>query len=235
MKTFLAIVLTFLLTAAIAGGAVYYWQEQRYHNAVPAEQLENTNQVNRNTVNRNQNINQPTPSNMNTNATANENTNTAETNENANRNANSNTNQTTRTGVNLYFIALDDQGQNGEAIGCGDSLIPLTTTVMATGTETKDKIRAALTALFTYKTESATIGNQEYYNALYQSNLEVADVQMTDGLATVELTGTYTLGGECDNPRFAAQLEQTVLQFPGVESAQIRINDESLSDVISLQ
>ena len=230
MRTFLAILLTVILVGMVAAG-VYVWEEQRYQNYVPAEQGVNTN-----TANQNINAEQPTPGNVNVNQNANENANAnANTNGNTNENANANMNQTLTTSVNVYLIALEDQGQNGEAIGCGDSVVPVTTTVTVAGNTTADKIEAALTKLFSYDTQNVTIGNNQYYNALYQSQLKVGTVQVVSGVATVELTGTYKLGGECDNPRFAAQLEQTALQFPGVDSVQISVNDKALSEIISLQ
>jgi spore germination protein GerM len=73
------------------------------------------------------------------------------------------------------------------------------------------------------------------YNALYQSDLQVESVSIVDGIATINLTGRLLMGGECDNPRIQAQLEQTVLQFPTVTKAEIFINGKTLADALSLK
>ena len=131
--------------------------------------------------------------------------------------------------VQIYLIAIDDQGQGGKAVGCGDSLIPVTVEIPPT----QGVLRAALESLLSVK--SQFYGQSGLYNALYQSDLKVDSVTLANGTATVNLSGTLTLGGECDNPRVQAQLEQTVLQFPTVTQANIFINGKALADVLSLK
>jgi hypothetical protein len=43
------------------------------------------------------------------------------------------------------------------------------------------------------------------------------------------------LGGECDNPRVQAQIENTVLQFSTVTSADIFLNGKTLAEALSLK
>lgn len=131
--------------------------------------------------------------------------------------------------LRLFFVAIGDNGKNGEMIGCGDSLAPVEIQLP----ETETPLQAVLQQLLSTKTQ--TVGPSKLYNSLYQSNLQFKDAAIKDGVATVHLTGTYQFGGECDNPRFQAQLEKTVKQFSNVSEAQIFINDKSLSDVISLK
>ena len=60
-------------------------------------------------------------------------------------------------------------------------------------------------------------------------------LSISNGVASVALSGSLKLGGECDNPRVQAQLEQTVLQFPTVTQAEITINGKPLKDALSLK
>lgn len=53
------------------------------------------------------------------------------------------------------------------------------------------------------------------------------------GLAIVRLSGTYLLGGVCDDPRFEAQIKETVAQFPQVKKVQVLINDKPLEEILS--
>lgn len=131
--------------------------------------------------------------------------------------------------VEIYLIGIGDNGQGGIQVGCGDSAIP----VQAQIAPTQGVLRAALEKLLSIKEQY--YGQSGLYNSLYQSNLQVQAVTITNGAAHVELTGTMMLGGECDNPRVQAQLENTVLQFPTVTSADIFINGKTLEEALSLK
>jgi len=131
--------------------------------------------------------------------------------------------------VKIYLVALEDQGQSGQEIGCGDSLVPVEVQV----TPTRAPLTAALHALLAIKTE--TYGESGLYDSLYQSNLTVQSVAIVDRTAIIRLTGKVQLGGTCDNPRFAGQIEATALQFSTVDTAQVFINGQSMADVLSLK
>jgi spore germination protein GerM len=131
--------------------------------------------------------------------------------------------------VQIFLIAIDDNGQGGLPIGCGDSIIPVQVEIPTT----QGVLKAALESLLSVKTQF--YGESGLYNALYQSDLQVESVSIVDGIATVNLTGRLLMGGECDNPRIQAQLEQTVLQFPTVTKAEIFINGKTLADALSLK
>jgi hypothetical protein len=131
--------------------------------------------------------------------------------------------------VTIYLVAIDDQGKSGTAVGCGDSLVPVQVQVPPT----QAVLRASLDALLGIKEQH--YGQSGLYNALYQSDLKVEKISLQDGAATVYLTGTLQLGGECDNPRVQAQLEQTVRQFPSITSFDIFLNDKPLKDALSLK
>ncbi len=131
--------------------------------------------------------------------------------------------------VDIYLIAIDDNGQGGIPVGCGDSAIPVKAEIQPT----QGVLRAALEKLLSIKDQY--YGQSGLYDALYQSDLQVESVTIDNGKATVNLTGSMMLGGECDNPRVQAQLENTVLQFSTVTSADIFINGKPLAEALSLK
>jgi len=129
--------------------------------------------------------------------------------------------------VKIFLIALEDNGQSGTLVGCGDSAIPITVTIPGT----QGVLRATLEKLLSAKQQF--YGESGYYNALYQSNLQVAGVTIEQGKAMIRLKGTLMLGGVCDAPRVEAQIEQTALQFSTVNDVAVFINDVPLEDVLS--
>ena len=131
--------------------------------------------------------------------------------------------------VKIVLIELEGNGQAGPLVGCGDSAIPINVTIPPT----QGVLRAALEKLFSAKQQF--YGESGYYNALYQSDLEVASVRIDQGNAMIHLTGTIMLGGVCDAPRVQAQIEQTALQFSTVSDVTVFINDVPLENVLSSQ
>ena len=130
--------------------------------------------------------------------------------------------------LKVFLIAMNDNGVSGKLVGCGDSAvaanvqIPYTTGVL----------RAALNKLLSIKDKN--YGQSGLYNVLYQSNLQISALALKSGVATIHLTGKMTLGGECDNPRVQAELEETALQFSTVKSVSIYINNVLLQKALSL-
>jgi len=139
------------------------------------------------------------------------------------------TGSSTQHTVQVYLIAVDDNGQAGIPVGCGDSAVSVQVEVPPT----QQVLKAALVALLSIKDQF--YGESGLYNALYQSDLQVDSVRIDSGKASVYLSGTLLLGGECDNPRIQAQLEQTVLQFSTVTEADIYINGKPLAEALSLK
>lgn len=129
--------------------------------------------------------------------------------------------------VKIILIALEDNGQAGTLVGCGDSAIPITVTIPPT----QGVLRAALEKLFSAKNQF--YGESGYYNALYQSDLQVTGVTIEQGKAIIHLTGSVVLGGVCDAPRVEAQIEQTALQFSTVNDVAVFVNDTPLEEVLS--
>ncbi len=133
----------------------------------------------------------------------------------------------TEQNIKVFLIAVEDNGQSGPLVGCGDSAVPIIVTIP----KTQGVLRAALEKLLSEKAQS--YGESGLYNALYQSNLQVAGVTIEQGKAIIHLTGTFMLGGTCDAPRVQAQIEQIALQFATVSSVEVFVNDKPLKDVLS--
>lgn len=131
--------------------------------------------------------------------------------------------------VKIYLIALEDNGQSGTLVGCGDSAVPVTVTIPPT----QGVLRAALERLLSAKQQF--YGESGFYNALYQSDLQLRSVRIEQGKAIIHLTGTVMLGGVCDSPRVQAQIEQTALQFSTVNDVDVFINDTPIEEVLSQQ
>jgi hypothetical protein len=131
--------------------------------------------------------------------------------------------------VKLYLVAIGDNGKTGQKIGCGDSLIAVDRDIPRTGSPLKD----TLTLLFAIRDQY--YGQSGLYNALYQSDLKVDGISSHDGVFKVDLSGKVQLGGECDNPRFEAQITQTIRQFSTVQQADVYVNGKSLENILSLK
>lgn len=129
--------------------------------------------------------------------------------------------------VKIVLIELEGNGQSGPLVGCGDSAIPINVTIP----RTQGVLRASLEKLLSAKQQF--YGESGYYNALYQSDLEVTSVRIDQGNAIIHLTGTLTLGGTCDAPRVEAQIEQTALQFSTVNTVTVFVNDIPLEEALS--
>ncbi len=133
----------------------------------------------------------------------------------------------------VYLVAQEGGTGPIGPIGCESYLVPVVRTPVLPGT-VDQQITAALTDLFSIKDQF--YGESGLYNALYQSNLAVNTVQV-DGIghATIDLAGTYLLGGVCDNPVFQGQIEYTARQFPGVSGVSVLINGVPIETVLSGQ
>ncbi|MFP4394775.1 MAG: GerMN domain-containing protein, partial [Anaerolineales bacterium] len=133
------------------------------------------------------------------------------------------------TRANIYLVAIGDEGESGEEIGCGDSLIPVEVEIEPTVAP----MTAALEKLLAIDTRE--YGQSGLYNALYQSDLTVEGIDIEDREAIIELSGELVVGGVCDSPRVQAQLQQTALQYSTVDEVSIFINGEPLDEVLSQQ
>lgn len=134
--------------------------------------------------------------------------------------------------IQLYFVRLEDNGQSGELIGCGDSLVAVESD-LTVGDDIANNLRLAYRALF--EADPADLDEQGLYTAFTNADLRLESVSFNNGSAIVRLFGDYTLSGECDAPRVEAQLERIAQQFDEVNEVEIYLNDEILSDALSLE
>ncbi|GAH69457.1 unnamed protein product, partial [marine sediment metagenome] len=132
--------------------------------------------------------------------------------------------------ANVLVKYLVHQGTGG-SVGCGDSLVPVSTGFLPTG-DIKEDVKIALNSLFS--TGSKYVGN--LYNPLYQSNLRVGkvDFRKSTGELTIYLNGGFTKPkDECDKKLYRAQVWDTARQFPEVWRAYIWIGDLLLGDLLA--
>jgi hypothetical protein len=93
-----------------------------------------------------------------------------------------------------------------------------------------ERIAAALTELLS--TDDQFVGEQDLYNALYQSDLVVNSVTLDGATASVQLSGDYELGDDCNRPRIEAQIEGTVSEFAEVDAVQVFVNGTLLETLL---
>ncbi len=127
------------------------------------------------------------------------------------------------TTVQFYMISIDDNGNSGKMIGCGDSVVSVSRRTVERGAPIEISLRELLAEKNQYD------GN--LYNALYQSNLTLDSVTNDNGKAIVRLSGTVLTNGSCDDPRFEAQIEETALQFSSVNEVEVLINGINMKDI----
>lgn len=132
--------------------------------------------------------------------------------------------------VNIYLVAMGDNGASGKYIGCGDSLVPVEVPIEPT----LGVLRAAINELLKLL-GTQTYGQSGLYNALYLSDLRLQDVAVIDGVARIAFTGQLIYGGECDIPRIEEQLYALALQFATVNSVVITVNGVALEELLDLR
>lgn len=135
--------------------------------------------------------------------------------------------------LQVGLVALEDNGANGPLVGCGDSIIFVTQTVPGPLT-TEERIQAALEALFAI--EGPTYGESGLYTALDASTITVDSIHLEDERLDIELTGTFSSGGVCDDPRIVEQIKETAKNNAGLDTEltlSILVNGEPLEQQLS--
>ena len=119
----------------------------------------------------------------------------------------------------IKVALLDITGaSNGVSRGC-DKVVMVDRQVAATSTP----LSAALSMLFSLSTTSV----DGWFNFIGRTNATLAfdHATVASGTANVYLTGKLSgLAGVCDDPRAAAQIEGTALQFSSVKAVKIFLN-----------
>lgn len=110
---------------------------------------------------------------------------------------------------------------NGKERGCDkvvtiEHLLPAPTTTPLT---------ASLQQLFDYQRDA--VGGWQNFMASQNQTLEFDRAVISNGTAKIYLTGELgPLGGVCDNPRAAIQIEETALAYESVDSVELYLNGE---------
>ncbi|HVG34083.1 MAG TPA: GerMN domain-containing protein [Pyrinomonadaceae bacterium] len=129
--------------------------------------------------------------------------------------------------VKVYLVALDDRGKRGRRIGCGDSLVPVTRAVNATGTPLKTTIEELLSIPQDYPADP------QLHNFWLGRNLRVRSALISRGVATIRISGEGPfVAGVCDEPRIEAQIKETARQFPSVRRVNVFVNGHRLEEAI---
>ena len=126
------------------------------------------------------------------------------------------------TRVQVPLIAMSTNGP----LGCGDTVVMVTRNVSATIAP----LTAAVQQLLSI--HDRFYGQSGLYDPLYNTNLAVQSVTINNGLAIIKLTGKLSLGGECDDPRVAAQFDALGHQFSSVQKVQVFINGTPLENLL---
>ncbi|MGH3654084.1 GerMN domain-containing protein [Glutamicibacter sp.] len=133
----------------------------------------------------------------------------------------------TTAALTLFYVAVGDEGKSGPAIGCGDSLVS-----SETGPEEfTNQVEASIVALLADDEEE--LGESGLRNALAGSDLEYVSSMVDGDVVSVELSGTLSSGGTCDDPRIIGQLEYTAMTAAGTGEARILVDGTVLEEVLS--
>lgn len=138
--------------------------------------------------------------------------------------------------LKLAMVAMEDNGESGEMIGCGDSIVFVNKTVTGDLDEEREVIETALTELFAV--QDPFYGESGLYNGLtHSSNLAVDEVEVEDSSVRVDITGSLISAGTCDDPRIKEQILSTIEENTDltVTDADVFINGESLQDYFDMR
>ena len=131
--------------------------------------------------------------------------------------------------ITIYLVEIEDVGISGKKIGCDDSLIPVEVPTNSTLDFPWNAVETLL------KLDQDFVSDEGFYNAFYQSDLELVQFELNNRSAQVYLEGVMMLGGVCDTPRIEEQLYATILQSDQIDEVKIYINGELLEEYLSLK
>jgi hypothetical protein len=130
--------------------------------------------------------------------------------------------------INIYLVAVSDNGKTGKKIGCGDSLIAVTRTIKKTAAP----LTAAIRELLQTPQHPNVDGTPDLENFWKGRNLKVRSVSLVNRTATIQLSGVVSVAGVCDEPRIASQIDATARQFPTVKRVKVFIGNKTLAAAI---
>ena len=128
--------------------------------------------------------------------------------------------------IQVYLVAVGDDGKTGKKIGCGDSLLPVTRTIKKTAAPLTAAIRELLL------TPQHPDGSPDLENFWKGRNLRVRSAAIVNHTATIRLSGEVFVAGICDEPRITSQIEATARQFPNVKNVKVFLGKQTLADAI---
>ena len=131
------------------------------------------------------------------------------------------------SGAIVKYLVIPGTGGN---VGCGDSLIPVSTGQLPSGEVVKD-VTLALNSLFS--TGVKYVG--DLYNPVYQSGLSVDRVAFKkySGETVIYLSGPFTKPKDnCDRLLYRAQVWQTIRQFKEIKDLTVWANKYLLGDLL---
>lgn len=138
--------------------------------------------------------------------------------------------------IKLAMVAMEDNGESGEAIGCGDSIVFVDKEVTGDLDEDEEKIERALEELFAVGTPF--YGQSGLYNGLtHSSNLVIDELEVEDDGIRVDISGNLISAGTCDDPRIKEQILSTIEENTNltVSDEDVFINGESLQDYFDMR
>lgn len=128
--------------------------------------------------------------------------------------------------INIYLVAVGDDGKKGKKIGCGDSLVAVTRPIKKTAAPLSAAIRELL------QTPQHPDGSPNLENFWKGRNLKVRSVSIVNQTATIRLSGALSVAGVCDAPRIESQIDATARQFATVKRVKVFIGKQTLAEAI---
>lgn len=133
----------------------------------------------------------------------------------------------TTAALTIFYVAVDDQGKSGPKIGCGDSMVATESAPETFTNQVETSIRMLL------DDKSSEHGQSGLVNALAASDLRFINSTISGDEVAVDLSGTVSSGGTCDDPRIIEQLKYTAKTAAGVGSARILIDGIDIEKILS--
>ena len=122
-----------------------------------------------------------------------------------------------------YEAAGDQYIRESDGIERGCDTVVLIEHVLSKQTDTP--LNAALQQLFAYNQEM--VAGWQNFIASQKDTLDFDRASIEDEVAKIYLTGDLgQLGGVCDNPRTAIQIEETALAFDTVNAVEVYLNNQ---------
>lgn len=128
--------------------------------------------------------------------------------------------------IAAYYIKVDDGGQFGYEIECGDSVVPVYHHAEVSAVPVRESVEALLSFEGEYYQDSG------FYNALHRSDLRAvsAHVDTDNDIVHVYLVGQLRLDDRCDLPRAEQQIAFTAAHAAGTNWAKVYLNDQPFDE-----